>query len=102
MEILRTSRFRQAGFGAIIAASIVLPGSIVWTALGLLILFGLWNAVYLFLVPRSRLFGGILLTFVSLFPLGSATSLEWVGVIGLLLFAQGNWLAFIAAARLDE
>ena len=102
MELLTQSAFRWGVAGAIVVTSVVLPGSLFGVGLGLLILFGLWNLIYLYLIPRSRLGGGIVLIFLSLFPFSSAGSLPWVTVAGGLLFVHGNWHAFISAARLNE
>lgn len=102
MEALRRSEFRWVVTGAIVVVGVLVPQSTFGTILGLLILFGFWNAIYLFLVPRTRFGGGIFLIILSVFPLATTLDIEWVGVVGALLFAHGNWLAFTAAARLDE
>lgn len=102
MEVLKTSEFRWGVLGAIGVASVALSGSTVGVGIGLLILFGLWNLLYLYVIPRARLGGGIVLIYLSLFPLDAAGSLPWVTAVGGLLLAHGCWHAFMSAARLDE
>jgi hypothetical protein len=67
-----------------------------------LLLFGVWNPIYLFVAPRARQTGGVLILFLSLIVFAAATEAAWATPIGLALFAQANWLAFTAAARLDD
>jgi len=100
--ILRSSWFRRLGVVAIVLVGVFVAESTAFSIIALLILFGLWNALYLFVVPRARQTGGILIVFLSLIVFAAATESGWPAVIGLALFVQGNWLAFSAAARLDE
>ena len=102
MTALRTSRFRRLGVVAIVLVGVFVADATPFAIIVLLILFGLWNALYLFVVPRLRQTGGILIVFLSLIVFAAGTAATWASVIGLALFLQGNWLAFSAAARLDE
>lgn len=102
MEFHRTSRFRRAVVVTFIPISIVLADSTFAAFFGLLILFGIWNAIVLFLVPRSRLAGGIFLLIVSSMVLGFGTDALWLAALGGILFVQANWLSFTAASRLDQ
>jgi hypothetical protein len=102
MSRLKTARFRRVTIVALLLASIFLTNSPVPAFIFLLLLFGVWNAIYLYVVPRFRQIGGtaILVISVPVFLAGSAAA--WVSILGLVLFLHGNWLAFTAAARLDE
>ena len=102
MTALRTSRFRRLGVVAIVLVGVFVADATPFAIIALLILFGLWNALYLFVVPRLRQTGGILIVFLSLIVFAAATEAAWATPIGLALFAQANWLAFTAAARLDD
>jgi len=102
MHALRTSWFRRAAVVAIVLVGVFVANNAAFSVIALLILFALWNVVYLFVVPRARQTGGILILFLSLIVFAAATEATWATPIGLALFAQANWLAFTAAARLDE
>lgn len=82
--------------------SYVLADAWIPSFIGLLILFGVWNLIHLFVVTRTRFVGGLIILLLSLIVFAIATLAPWAALIGLLLFAHGNWLAFISAARLDE
>lgn len=102
MEILKSSGFRWAVFVAIIVAGVLLSTNPAGSIFGMLLCFGLWNTLYVYLVPRSEFAGGVAILVLSMFVFLVALAADWVAVIGLLLFAHGNWHAFIGAARLDE
>ena len=98
----RTSLFRRAVLVAFIPMSFFLTDSPVFAFIGLLILFGIWNAVVLLLVPRSRFAGGVVLLIVSSMVLGFGMEALWLAALGGVVFVQANWLSFTAAARLDQ
>jgi len=102
MDALRTSWFRRAGLVAIVLVGVFVANNTGFSVIALLLLFGVWNAIYLFVVPRARQTGGVLILFLSLIVFAAATEAAWATPIGLALFAQANWLAFTAAARLDD
>lgn len=101
-EFHRTSLFRRAAVVAFIPMSIFLTDSPVFAFIGLLILFGIWNAVVLLLVPKSRFAGGVVLLIVSSIVLGFGMDALWLAALGGVVFVQANWLSFTAAARLDQ
>ena len=102
MTFLRSSLFRGGVLAAIILTSVFVAESTFFAGFGLLMLFGIWYAIYLILVPRLRGTGGIVIVLLSMFVMIAAIDAIWVAGVSLLLFLQGNWLAFSAAARLDE
>jgi len=102
MAFLRSSLFRRGALVAIILTSVFVAESTFFAGFALLILFGIWYAVYLVVVPRLRATGGIIIVLLSMFVLIGATEANWVAGVAALLFLQGNWFAFSSAARLDE
>ena len=102
MTFLRSSLFRGGVLAAIILTSVFVAESTFFAGFGLLVLFGIWYAIYLILVPRLRGTGGIVIVLLSMFVMIAAIDAIWVAGVSLLLFLQGNWLAFSSAARLDE
>jgi len=67
----------------------------------LLFAFALWNGILYLVVRRSRFVGGIVLIVYSALFLAVGGIASWVGIYGVLLFAQGTWLSLVGAARLD-
>jgi hypothetical protein len=102
MALLGDARIRLLMAGGLGVVSYVFADQWITAFIFLLILFGLWNALYLLVVPRTRFIGGVLLLVLSGPVLGVGTSVPWVGLLGGLLFGHGSWLALVAAARLDE
>lgn len=102
MSVLTDTRFRLLVMGGLGVLSYVFADQWVAAFIFLMILFGVWNVIYLLIVPRTRFTGGIVVLFLSMPVLGLGTSVPWVGLIGGLLFGHGSWLALLAAARLDE
>lgn len=102
MNVLDNSRFRLLTIGGLGVVSFVFADQWVASFIFLMILFAIWNAIFLLIVPRTRFTGGIVVLFLSMPVLGVGTSAPWVGAIGGLLFVHGSWLALVAAARLDE
>lgn len=99
---LRTSTFRRLGVVGLLLVSVFFAESAVVAFIMLLLLFGIWNGIYLFIVPRTRFVGGIMLLLLGVLVLGIGTIANWIAALGGVLFVQANWLVFIAAARLDE
>jgi len=87
---------------AILLASLFLADEGVVAFIMLVLLFGLWNGIYLLIIPRSRFFGGILVLLLSLFTFIVAIPVGWAALVAGLLFVHGNWHSFLAATRLDQ
>ncbi|MEF8813690.1 MAG: hypothetical protein V5A55_07715 [Halovenus sp.] len=102
MAQLNRPLVRRGALVGILLASVFLADNPAVAFILLVILFGVWNGIYLFVLPGARLLGGIAVLFLSLFTLLVAIPVNWVALPGGLLFVHGNWHAFLAAARLDE
>lgn len=102
MEILKSSAFRWGVFVGIIATGLVIANNPFGAIIGMLLCFGVWNTIYVYLVPRSQFGGGVAILVLCMFVFLFALASDWVALIGLPLLAHGNWLAFTGAARLDE
>jgi hypothetical protein len=102
MEGLRSGWFQGLSVVSLGALSYAFADVWVVSFIGLLILFGFWNLIYLLVVPRTRFVGGIIILIFSMIVFAIASLAPWTALVGLFLFGHGNWLAFVSAARLDE
>lgn len=102
MAQLNRPLVRRGGLVGIALVSFFLAENPIVAFILLAILFGVWNGLYLFVLPRTRLFGGVAVLLLSVLTLLIAIPVNWVALPGGLLFVHGNWHAFLAAAHLDE
>jgi len=102
MARLNRSLVRWAVLVGILVVSVLFAENPIVTFVLLAILFGLWNVIYLFVIPRARLVGGVAVLLLSVVTFLAAIPAQWVALVAGLLFAHGNWHSFMAAARLDE
>lgn len=99
---LRSSEFRWGSVVVLGVLSVLFTDEPIGIFILLLVLFGFWNLAYLFIIPRTRLGGGMLLLLLSLLMFAGALSEWWLAIAGGFLFVHGNYLAFTSAARLHQ